>query len=49
MKIRNLINWRELSRLLAGNCESIRANKVPQKYEAQVNKTLKAITNSLKK
>lgn len=31
-----LINWKAVSRLLTKNDTSIRSNRVPKKYEAQV-------------
>lgn len=35
--IENLINWKELSRVLAGNKECIRRNKIPKIYKDKVN------------
>jgi len=46
--MKELINWKELSRTLAGNEESIRSNKVPKKYEKKVNRLLKIIEVWLK-
>jgi len=39
----NLINWKEVSRILSGNDNSIRSNKCPKKYEKKVNRLLKVI------
>jgi hypothetical protein len=36
----NLINWKELSRFLSGNKESVRRNKVPLKYEKHVTRII---------
>lgn len=33
----NLINWKELSRYLAGNETSISRNRIPKKYQSKVN------------
>lgn len=33
---KNLINWRELSKELAGNDNSIRKNRIPKKYKSKV-------------
>ena len=38
-----LLNWREVSRVLSGNEESIRSNKCPKKYQAKVTALLQAI------
>jgi len=40
---RDLINWKEVSRRLSGNDNSIRSNKCPKKYEKKVNRLLKVI------
>jgi len=39
----NLINWSELSRKLSGSDNSIRANKIPKKYELKVKRLLKLL------
>jgi hypothetical protein len=49
MDVKKLINWRELSRLLAGNSDSIRANKIPNKYKDKVNNLEKKIDTWSKK
>ena len=49
MDYKNLINWKELSLLLAGNEGSIRKNKIPQKYQREVNELIEAIRKHLKK
>ena len=36
MDIDNLINWGELSRLLAGSRMTIRKNKIPKKHEKKI-------------
>jgi uncharacterized coiled-coil protein SlyX len=33
----DLINWKELSRTLAGNQTSISRNRIPKKYQSKVN------------
>lgn len=38
-----IINWVELSRLLAGNETSISKNRIPKKYQAKVNRLLKLL------
>lgn len=35
--MKNLINWKELSRKLAGNETSISRNRIPKKYLEKVN------------
>lgn len=40
---KDLINWKEVSRRLSGNDNSIRSNKCPKKYEKKVNRLLKVI------
>tara|TARA_R110000787_G_scaffold104110_4_gene210880 strand:+ start:635 stop:907 length:273 start_codon:yes stop_codon:yes gene_type:complete len=39
----SLINWKEVSRRLSGNDNSIRSNKCPKKYKNKVNRLLKII------
>lgn len=46
-RIKKLINWVSLSKELAGNSQSIKANKVPLKYEYQVENIITAITTAL--
>ena len=43
MDAKNLINWCELSRVLSGNYESIRRNKIPIKYKQKVKELLMAV------
>lgn len=43
--VENIINWKQVSRMLAGNETSIRKNKRPKKYEAQI-KTLESLINT---
>ena len=45
---KDLINWHELSRILSGNGQNIRPNKVPKKYEKQVNSLFKMVEPWLK-
>lgn len=45
--MKDLINWVELSRYLAGNESSISRNRIPKKYKAKVNKLLLDIQKSL--
>ncbi len=40
---KDLIKWSELSRKLSGSDNSIRANKIPKKYEDKVDKLLKML------
>jgi len=48
-KAKDLINWGELSRILAnGDRFAIRKDKVPKKYEQQVNKILKGFDKVIK-
>ena len=42
-KMKDLINWHELSRRLSGNGQNIRPNSIPKKYERKVNRLLKII------
>ena len=37
MQIENLINWKNVSKNLAGNETSIRKNNFPKKYEVRIN------------
>jgi hypothetical protein len=43
MNTQDLINWGELSRLLSGSRMNIRKNRIPQKYEADVQKLVSHI------
>jgi len=43
MSAKDLINWGELSRLLSGSRMNIRKNRIPQKYEADVQKLISHI------
>ena len=36
VKVKNLINWKELSRRLAGNETSVTRNRIPKKYQSKV-------------
>lgn len=40
---KDLIKWSELSRTLSGSDNSIRANKIPKKYEKKVNRLLRIL------
>jgi len=48
MKPENLINWAELSRLLAGSRMTIRRNAIPKKHQPVINRLLAAIEEVLK-
>lgn len=43
MSAQDLINWGELSRLLSGSRMNIRKNRIPQKYEVDVQKLVSHI------
>jgi hypothetical protein len=43
MSAQDLINWGELSRLLSGSRMNIRKNRIPQKYEAEINSLVRHI------
>ena len=43
MSAQDLINWGKLSRLLSGSRMNIRKNRIPQKYEAEINSLVKHI------
>lgn len=45
MSAQDIINWGELSRLLSGSRMNIRKNRIPQKYEAEINSLVKHIEN----
>jgi len=40
-----LINWKELSRRLAGNQTSISRNRIPKKYQSKVNNLIDCLKN----
>lgn len=42
--MKDLINWKELSRYLAGNETSVSRNRIPKKYQPKVD----SLINSLK-
>ena len=39
----DLINWKELSRTLAGNETSITRNRIPKKYQSKVDDLIRVI------
>ena len=39
----DLINWKELSRRLAGNETSITRNRIPKKYQSKVDSLISAL------
>lgn len=41
--MKNLINWKELSRKLAGNETSITRNRIPKKYQSKVDDLIEHI------
>lgn len=43
IKMKELINWHELSRKLSGNGQNIRPNNIPKKYERKVARLLKIL------
>ena len=43
--VENIINWKQVSRMLAGNETSIRKHKCPKKYQLQV-ETLETLINT---
>jgi len=43
--IEDLINWKELSRKLAGNQTSISRNRIPKKYRKKVNSLIDCLKN----
>jgi hypothetical protein len=43
IKMKELINWHELSRKLSGNGQNIRPNNIPKKYEKKVARLLKIL------
>ena len=49
MDVRDLINWGELSRVLAGSRQTVRKNKIPLKHQPVVNELLAAMEAVLSK
>lgn len=43
MNAKNLINWGELSRLLSGDRGNVRRNRIPAKYQNDVNRLIKLV------
>ena len=43
MQINKLINWYEVSRQLSGEGQNIRQNKIPKRYQRQINRLLKIL------
>lgn len=43
--MKDLINWKELSRRLAGNETSITRNRIPKKYQSKVDSLISVIEN----
>ena len=41
--MKDLINWVELSRFLAGNETSVSRNRIPKKYQDKVNSLIQSI------
>ena len=39
----DLINWKELSRKLAGNETSVTRNRIPKKYQSKVNSLIETL------
>lgn len=48
MKANNLINWGELSRVLAGSRMTIRKNKIPKKHQKFIGELIDVIDTKLK-
>lgn len=48
MKANNLINWGELSRVLAGSRMTIRKNKIPKKHQKFIGELIEVIENKFK-
>ena len=40
---KELINWKEVSRILSGSDNSIRSNKCPKKYKKKVDRLIKIL------
>lgn len=41
--MQDLINWKELSRYLAGNDTSISRNRIPKKYQSKVDSLIETL------
>ena len=48
MSATDLINWGELSRLLAGSRMTIRKNKIPKKHQKFIGELIEVIENKFK-
>lgn len=48
MSATDLINWGELSRVLAGSRMTIRKNKIPKKHQKFIGELMESIDNKLK-
>lgn len=49
MDAKELINWGELSRLLAGSRQTVRKNKIPKIHQPFVDDLIKAMNKVIKK
>jgi hypothetical protein len=49
MDVKDLINWGELSRVLAGSRQTVRKNKIPLKHQPVVGELLAAMEAVLSK
>lgn len=49
MKAEDMINWGELSRLLAGSRQTVRKNSIPKIHQPFVNDLLKAMNKVISK
>jgi hypothetical protein len=49
MDAKELINWGELSRLLAGSRQTVRKNKIPKIHQEFVDDLIKAMNKVIKK
>jgi len=47
MEAKDLVNWRQLSKLLCGSPDTLRSNRIPKIHLATVNKILDAISKNL--
>lgn len=45
----DILNWRKISKFLAGNTESVRHFKIPKKYSKQVNELTDFVSEWQKK
>ena len=43
--MKDLINWTELSIILAGNKTSVTQNRIPKKYQSKVNSLIDVLEN----